>query len=80
MAYPELLSECVAKRWDVTDCFFGGSFGTEFEERTRLDRAYVQASAEFEAAAHGNATNSHARTNVNIHTRTHTCTRVLSIA
>uniref|UniRef100_A0A7S4B0U6 lycopene beta-cyclase n=1 Tax=Chrysotila carterae TaxID=13221 RepID=A0A7S4B0U6_CHRCT len=42
MAYPELLSECVAKRWDVTDCFFGGSFGTEFEERTRLDRAYVQ--------------------------------------
>lgn len=39
---PELLSECVAREWAVTDCFFGGSWGMEWEQRTRLDRAYLQ--------------------------------------
>lgn len=39
---PELMSECVNRDWKVTDTFFGGSWGTEWTERTRLDRAYVQ--------------------------------------
>lgn len=39
---PELLSACVAEEWAVTDCYFGGSYGTEWGERTRLDKAYVQ--------------------------------------
>ncbi len=39
---PELLSECVHREWGVTDTYFGGSYGTEWGERTRLNRAYVQ--------------------------------------
>ena len=42
LAMPELLSECIAREWRVTDCFFGGSWGTEWGQRTRLDRTYVQ--------------------------------------
>lgn len=38
---PELL-DCVNTDWAVTDCYFGGSFDTPFEERTRLDTAYLQ--------------------------------------
>ena len=38
---PELL-DCVNVNWEVTDCFFGGSFDMPFEQRTRLDRAYLQ--------------------------------------
>ena len=39
---PELLTDCVAKEWKITDCFFGGSWGMEWEQRSRLDRAYLQ--------------------------------------
>ena len=39
---PELLTDCIAHEWSVTDCFFGGSFDMPFDERMRLDRAYVQ--------------------------------------
>lgn len=38
---PELL-DCVRNEWAVTDCFFGGSYGDPWDQRTRLDRAYVQ--------------------------------------
>jgi lycopene beta-cyclase len=38
---PELL-DCVATDWRVTDCFFGGSFDTPFDDKLRLDRAYLQ--------------------------------------
>ena len=38
----ELLEDCVAKDWKVTDCFFGGSWGMEWDQRTRLDREYLQ--------------------------------------
>jgi len=41
LAMPELL-DCVNSEWKITDCYFGGSYGTEWTERTRLDRAYVQ--------------------------------------
>ena len=40
---PELL-ECVASGWQVTDVFFGGSFDTPFDDKVRLDKAYLQAS------------------------------------
>ena len=40
---PELL-ECVAANWKVTDVFFGGSFDTPFDDKVRLDKAYLQAS------------------------------------
>ena len=43
MQLPELL-ECTASNWQVTDCFFGGSFDTPFDDKLRLDRAYLQAS------------------------------------
>lgn len=43
LGMPELLTEeCVAKRWTVTDCFFGGSWGMEWEQRVRLQRSYLQ--------------------------------------
>ena len=38
---PELL-DCVATDWRVTDCFFGGSFDTPFDDKLRLDRAYLR--------------------------------------
>ena len=38
---PELL-DCVNRDWKITDCYFGGSFGTEWEKRTRLDQPYLQ--------------------------------------
>ena len=38
---PELL-DCVNTDWAITDCFFGGSFDTPFDERTRLDKPYLQ--------------------------------------
>lgn len=38
---PSLL-DCVANRWERTDCYFGGSFGTPEEERTELDVPYLQ--------------------------------------
>jgi len=38
---PELL-DCVNTNWEVTDCFFGGSFDLPDDERLRLDRAYLQ--------------------------------------
>ena len=56
---PELL-DCVRVNWGVTDCFFGGSFDTPFEDRTRLDAPYLQvdrtklkALLEQQHAAHG---------------------------
>ncbi|KAL7539870.1 hypothetical protein ACHAWF_006524 [Thalassiosira exigua] len=33
---------CVDRLWKVTDCFFGGSFDTPVDQRTRLDRPYVR--------------------------------------
>ena len=56
---PELL-DCVRVNWGVTDCYFGGSFDTPFEDRTRLDAPYLQvdrtklkALLEQQHAAHG---------------------------
>ena len=45
------LRDCAARRWDVTDCFFGGSFDTPFDERTRLDQAYLQVNFPYHRAA-----------------------------
>lgn len=39
---PELLTDCVGKEWKITDCFFGGSWGMEWDQRSRLDRPYLQ--------------------------------------
>ena len=39
---PELIEECIARSYAVTDCFFGGSFEMADETRTRLEREYVQ--------------------------------------
>uniref|UniRef100_A0A7S3K058 lycopene beta-cyclase n=1 Tax=Aureoumbra lagunensis TaxID=44058 RepID=A0A7S3K058_9STRA len=36
------LEECTTRRWETTDCFFGGSWGIDSEVRTKLDRAYVR--------------------------------------
>ena len=33
---------CIDREWDVTDCFFGGSFDMPIEQRTRLDRPYCR--------------------------------------
>ena len=38
LAMPELLDDCVLHEWQVTDCFFGGSYGTPWDDRTRLQR------------------------------------------
>lgn len=38
---PELM-DCVLNEWPVTDCYFGGSYDTPWDERTRLQRSYVQ--------------------------------------
>lgn len=32
----------IDRTWNVTDCFFGGSFGIPVPERTRIDRAYYR--------------------------------------
>ena len=45
LGMPELM-DCVRQEWKITDTFFGGSFGAPWEERTRLDRAYVQVDRE----------------------------------
>lgn len=42
LGMPELLTDCINKEWPITDCFFGGSWDMEWEQRTRLDRAYLQ--------------------------------------
>lgn len=42
LGMPELLTDCVAKEWKITDCYFGGSWGMEWEQRSRLDREYLQ--------------------------------------
>ena len=39
---PELLTDCIAHTWSVTDTYFGGSHGRDPSERTRLQSAYVQ--------------------------------------
>jgi len=39
---PELMTQCISKEWDVTDCYFGGSHGMPDEQRTRLGTPYVQ--------------------------------------
>mmetsp|Transcript_63572 Transcript_63572/g.175318 ORF Transcript_63572/g.175318 Transcript_63572/m.175318 type:complete len:511 (-) Transcript_63572:915-2447(-) len=41
LGMPELM-DCVTREWEITDTFFGGSFGAPWDERTRLNRAYVQ--------------------------------------
>ncbi|KAL1499486.1 hypothetical protein AB1Y20_011689 [Prymnesium parvum] len=41
LGMPETL-KCTKHEWEVTDCYFGGSFGTEWEKRLRLDVPYVQ--------------------------------------
>ena len=33
---------CVDREWEVTDCFFGGSFDIPAEERLRVDRPYCR--------------------------------------
>lgn len=34
--------EALNRQWDITDCFFGGSFDIPTEQRQRLDRPYCQ--------------------------------------
>ena len=38
---PEL-KECTTTEWEITDCFFGGSFDMPKDERTTLPRPYVR--------------------------------------
>ena len=33
---------CINRRWGVTDCYFGGSFGIPIAERFRIDRPYLR--------------------------------------
>jgi lycopene beta-cyclase len=33
---------CIERTWEVTDCFFGGSFDIPAQERMRLDRPYCR--------------------------------------
>lgn len=33
---------CVDRKWNVTDCYFGGSFDIPTEERFRIDRPYFR--------------------------------------
>mmetsp|Transcript_93243 Transcript_93243/g.179158 ORF Transcript_93243/g.179158 Transcript_93243/m.179158 type:complete len:668 (-) Transcript_93243:9-2012(-) len=44
LGMPELLTDCINQEWPITDCFFGGSWDMDWEQRTRLDRAYLQVS------------------------------------
>lgn len=37
-----LNTECIERTWQVTDCFFGGSFDIPVQERMRLDRPYCR--------------------------------------
>ena len=39
--FPELKA-CTTTEWEVTDCFFGGSYDMPTEEKTILDRPYVR--------------------------------------
>lgn len=41
MQLPEL-KECTTTEWEITDCFFGGSFDMPQDERTTLPRPYVR--------------------------------------
>jgi lycopene beta-cyclase len=41
LALPELKG-CTTNEWEVTDCFFGGSYDVPIETRTTLDRPYVR--------------------------------------
>ena len=34
--------ECIDREWQVTDCFFGGSFNIPTTQRTRLERPYCR--------------------------------------
>jgi lycopene beta-cyclase len=34
--------DCINRRWDVTDCYFGGSFGIPVDERFRINRPYLR--------------------------------------
>jgi hypothetical protein len=38
---PELKG-CTTTEWEVTDCFFGGSYDLDMDTRTRLPRPYVR--------------------------------------
>ncbi|KAL3768984.1 hypothetical protein ACHAW5_005552 [Stephanodiscus triporus] len=37
-----LADACIERTWDVTDCYFGGSFDVPVGERLRLDRPYCR--------------------------------------
>ena len=41
LALPELRA-CTTTEWDITDCFFGGSFDVPMNARTTLPRPYVR--------------------------------------
>jgi len=41
LALPEL-KECTTNEWEITDCFFGGSFDVPMTTRTTLPRPYVR--------------------------------------
>ena len=41
LGLPEL-RDCTTTEWETTECFFGGSYGMPFEERTLLERPYVR--------------------------------------
>jgi lycopene beta-cyclase len=36
------IRDCINRKWEVTDCFFGGSFGIPVEERFRINRPYLR--------------------------------------
>lgn len=36
------LHECLGSKWDVTDCYFGGSYGIPVESKLRLDEPYAR--------------------------------------
>ncbi len=40
------LGDCLDRKWEVTDSFFGGSHGTPADERCRIDRPYARVSRE----------------------------------
>jgi len=37
-----LEKDCIDREWDVTDCYFGGSFDIPTESRLRIDRPYYR--------------------------------------
>ena len=37
-----LADSCIERTWEVTDCYFGGSFDIPAGERLRLDRLYCR--------------------------------------